>query len=130
MEKQHYTKGAILIIDDDPDIRTLMQKVLEKEGYLVDTAKHKEEALEKIARSQPLLILLDVLLSGADGRELCQYIKSNSSTANIPVIIFSAHPSINDDKVKTYGAEDFIAKPLNTELLLQKVEKHFAAHTK
>lgn len=128
MKKSEHTQ--ILIIDDDPDIRTLMQKVLEKEGYSVATAKHKEEALELINQSQPLLILLDVLLSGADGREFCKWLKANSGTAHIPVIIFSAHPSINDDKVKTYGADDFIAKPLNTELLIQKVEKHLATQTK
>lgn len=130
MEKLQHPYRTVLIIDDDPDIRTLMQKVLEKEGYQVETAKHKEEALDKLNQTQPFLILLDVLLSGSDGRELCQYIKNNALTAHIPVIIFSAHPSVNDNKAKTYGADDFIAKPLNTELLLQKVEKHFAAHTK
>ena len=118
----------ILIIDDDPDIRMLMQKVLEKQGYHVDTARSKEEAWEKIAEVHPELILLDVLLSGADGRELCQNIKKNEATQHVPVIIFSAHPSINDAKVKTYGADGFIAKPLNTELLVQKVEQLLSAN--
>jgi len=116
--------GKILIIDDDPDIRTLMQMVLEREGYAVDTARHKEEALEKLRASTPVLILLDVLLSGSDGRELCQAIKSDSSTQKIPIIIFSGHPSVTIDKARNFGADDFIAKPLNTELLLQKVERH------
>jgi CheY-like chemotaxis protein len=128
MNKPEHTQ--ILIIDDDPDIRMLMQKVLEKEGYSVATVRNKEEALEGLNQSQPLLILLDVLLSGSDGRELCRYLKANSATSNIPIIIFSAHPSINDDKARTYGADDFIAKPLNTELLLQKVEKHLATQIK
>jgi len=130
MEKLQHSDRTILIIDDDPDIRTLMQKVLEKEGYKVETARNKEEALEKLNQTQPLLILLDVLLSGSDGRELCQYIKNKETTAHIPVIIFSGHPSVNDNKVKTYGADDFIAKPLNTTLLLQKVEKYFEAQIK
>ena len=130
MEMKQTLSGHILIIDDDPDIRLLMQRVLEKEGYNVDSAVHKEDALDKLSHSKPQLILLDVLLSGADGRELCQWIKSNENTQHVPVIIFSAHPSINDDKVKQYGADDFIAKPLNTDLLLQKVERHLSVKAK
>jgi len=129
MDTKNTLSGTILIIDDDPDIRTLMQKVLAKEGYTVVSATSKEDALDKLSSFVPELILLDVLLSGADGRELCQHIKNDPSTQNIPVIIFSAHPSVNDDKVRTYGADDFIAKPLNTQLLLQKVERQLAANT-
>ncbi len=130
MDIKNVLTGKILIIDDDPDVRMLMRKILEKEGYPVDSAVDKEDALKKLSAITPGLILLDVLLSGSDGRQLCQWIKNNEKTKDVPVIIFSAHPSVNDDKVKMYGADDFIAKPLNTELLLQKVEKQLKAQVK
>ena len=114
--------AKILLIDDDPDIRMVMSKMLNKEGYAVETASRREEALECIANEKPSLILLDVLLSGADGRELCREIKATEATKDIPVIMFSGHPSAAQ-QFESYGADDFIAKPFNTETLLQKLSR-------
>ena len=110
----------ILVIDDDPDIRTVMSILLRKSGYQVDTASNREEALLKM-NDKPSVVLLDVLLSGSDGRDLCKEIKSNSALGNIPVIVFSAHPGAAD-KIDEYGADDFIPKPFNTDLLLEKIQ--------
>lgn len=112
--------AKILLIDDDPDVRRLMSAMLTKEGYEVDTASRKEEALEKLSTATPSLILLDVLLSGDDGRELCREIKAREKTRNVPVIMLSGHPSAAQ-QLETYGADDFVAKPFNTELLLSKM---------
>ncbi|HEY0040866.1 MAG TPA: response regulator [Flavisolibacter sp.] len=114
--------AKILLIDDDPDIRTVMSKVLNKQGYDVQTASCREEALEKLSHEKPAVILLDVLLSGSDGRELCRDIKNNSETKNIPIIMFSGHP-VAAQQFESYGADDFISKPFNTETLLQKLSK-------
>lgn len=114
--------AKILLIDDDPDIRTVMGMTLKKEGYVVETASRREEALEKIANEKPSLILLDVLLSGSDGRELCRELKSDEATRHIPVIMFSGHP-VAAQQFESYGADDFIAKPFNTEMLLQKLSQ-------
>jgi DNA-binding response OmpR family regulator len=70
--------------------------------------------------------LLDVLLSGADGRELCREIKVNETTKEVPVIMFSGHPGAAL-KFETYGADDFIAKPINTEALLNKLNQQMSA---
>ena len=113
----------VLIIDDDPDIRTVMDILLKKKGYVVDTASRKEEAFEKIEQFKPSVILLDVMLSGADGREICRDIKDNEQTKNIPVIMFSAHPGAAD-KIDTYGADDFISKPFNADVVLERVRKY------
>lgn len=113
----------ILLIDDDPDVRAVMGRMLQKEGFEVDTASRREEALEKLAQEIPSLILLDVLLSGADGRELCRDIKAGSKTKDIPVIMFSGHPGAAQ-QFQTYGADDFIAKPINSKALLEKVNLH------
>jgi len=118
--------GYILIIDDDPDIRLLMKKLLVRGGYAVDTASGKEQAWEKLSIKLPSLILLDVLLSGSDGRELCKTLKSSENTREVPVIIFSAHPGVAGN-IEKYGADDFLSKPINSVLLLQKVDHLLSA---
>ena len=112
----------ILLIDDDPDVRTMMGKVLYKEGYEVSTASGREEAFDKLNTTTPAVILLDVLLSGEDGRELCREIKDNENLRHIPIIMFSGHPGAAL-KFEAYGADDFIAKPFNTETLLKKLDR-------
>lgn len=112
----------VLIIDDDPDVRTVINILLKKNGYEVETASRREEALEKLQQFQPSCVLLDVLLSGSDGRTLCQEIKTNEETKHIPVIMFSAHPGAAE-KIDSYGADGFIAKPLNGDTLLSKIEE-------
>lgn len=112
----------ILLIDDDPDIRTVMSAVLQKHGYNVETASRREEALLKLQASLPSLILLDVLLSGSDGRDLCRELKSSPLTKDIPVIMFSGHPGAAS-QYEVYGADDFLAKPFRTETLLRKLEE-------
>lgn len=112
----------ILLIDDDPDVRMLMSRTLQKHGFEVETAARRQEALEKLQTLQPSVILLDVLLSGYDGRELCRELKASALTKDIPVIMFSGHPGASV-QYRSYGADDFIAKPFNTELLLQKLEQ-------
>lgn len=112
----------ILIIDDDPDVRTLMYSLMQKQGYEVETASKKEEVFAKLNVFEPSLILLDVLLSGADGREICQEIKSNKKTKHIPVLMISAHPGAAEN-ISSYGADDFVSKPFNTEILLEKLQR-------
>ena len=114
--------AKVLIIDDDPDVRILMDSLMKQQGYEVETASHREEAMDKLEEFQPSVVLLDVLLSGSDGREICQEIKTNSNMQHIPVIMFSAHPGAADN-IESYGADDFITKPINTDALLEKLNK-------
>lgn len=116
----------ILLIDDDPDVRTVMASLLKREGYEVETAARREEALKKLEKETPSLILLDVLLSGADGRELCRLIKANPDTREVPVIMYSGHPSAATE-YRSYGADDFVSKPFDTGVLLQKLQQHVGA---
>lgn len=114
---------TILLIDDDPDVRTVMSRLLQKQGYYVETASKREEALAKLEKKLPSLILLDVLLSGHDGRELCRELKASFATSHIPVIMFSGHPGAAL-QFEVYGADDFITKPFNTDVLLEKLDRH------
>jgi DNA-binding response OmpR family regulator len=112
----------VLIIDDDPDVRTIMNVLMKRQGYEVETAFNRDDALVKLKQFHPSVILLDVLLSGADGRELCKEIKQNDQMRSVPVIMVSAHPGAAEN-VLSYGADDFISKPINTEALLSKLDR-------
>jgi DNA-binding response OmpR family regulator len=110
----------ILVVDDEPDILEFLQVILEEEGYAVLTSD-KGEFLEQLHNGGlPHLILLDVLLSGKDGREIVKYLKSQEETKSIPVIMFSAHPSA-EETARQAGADDFLAKPFHIDVLLAKI---------
>jgi DNA-binding response OmpR family regulator len=113
----------ILVIDDDESILDAVSLILEENDYEVKSTLKAEEAYPKAIEFQPDLILLDVLLSGKDGREICKDLKEQSETKDIPVVMISAHPSARAS-VKEFGADDFIAKPFQVEDLLSSVEKH------
>ena len=113
-------RKKILVVDDEPDILEFLQVILEEEGYTVVTSD-KGEYLEQLHNGGlPHLILLDVLLSGKDGREIVKYLKSQQETRHIPVIMFSAHPSA-EWTAREAGAEDFVAKPFEIDVLLVKI---------
>lgn len=117
-------RKKILVVDDEPDILEFLQVILEEEGYVVLTSQ-KGEYLEQLHNGGlPDLILLDVLLSGKDGREIVKYLKQQDETKDIPVIMFSAHPSA-EQTAREAGSEDFIAKPFEIDELLAKVGKFF-----
>lgn len=111
----------ILIIDDDPDVLTLLQVILKRKGYYTVTAVDEKQVFAQVAAEKPDLILLDVLLSGADGRNICRKLKA-AAYKNIPVIMLSGHPAAQKG-TRDYGADDFLAKPFREKEVLQKVER-------
>lgn len=116
-------KKKVLVVDDEADILEFLKVILEDEGYTVVTTD-KDDYLEKLQDDTlPDLILLDLLLSGKDGREIVKYLKSNEKTHHIPVIMFSAHPSAREI-TKQAGADDFVAKPFEIDLFLKKVAQY------
>ena len=116
-------KKRLLVVDDEQDILEFLKVILEEEGYTVDT-RDKHEYLEKLNNDiLPDLIILDMLLSGKDGREIVTYLKMQENTKHIPVIMFSAHPNAQA-MTRNAGADDFVAKPFEIDLLLNKIAKH------
>lgn len=113
----------ILVVDDDPDILDAVQMLLEAEGYQVITSTTGEEA-ETLHRNYPDMILLDVLLSGKDGREIAKKLKTQDHTRHIPIVMMSAHPTAHKS-IKDYLADDFIAKPFDIDNLMSKIKTHF-----
>ncbi|MDQ6889867.1 MAG: response regulator [Bacteroidota bacterium] len=112
--------SRILVVDDDTDILSVMEILLTMKGFEVEVTAKGENTFPKIETFRPDLILLDVLISGHDGRAICKQLKSNESTRHIPVIMFSAHPGAAAT-IADYGADDFIAKPFDVNSLIQKV---------
>lgn len=115
--------SKILVVDDDIDILSVMEILLSMKGFDVEVTSKGENTIPKIESFKPDLILLDVLISGHDGRNICKQLKSNKSTRHIPVIMFSAHPGAAAT-ISDYGADDFIAKPFDVNNLMQKVNSH------
>lgn len=114
----------IMIVDDDEGILKAVSLFLEVEGYEVavrENARFMDE-VSSLTAEKPDLILLDMLLSGADGRVLCKKLKSQVHTKKIPIIIFSAHPTA-EKTVKSAGADAFVGKPFDTRELLMKIKK-------
>ena len=111
----------ILVVDDDPSILDAMEIALNLQGYEVETTTKGEETFSRIASFHPDLILMDVYLSGMDGREICKQIKEEEKTKDIPVIIFSANKSMKE-VFEESGANDFIGKPFNMDELYNKVK--------
>ncbi len=115
----------ILVVDDDQDILDAIQFTLESSGYDVKTTEKGEyaENLHDNNGGLPVLIILDVLLSGKDGRTICKKLKSQKDTKHIPIIMISAHPDA-EKSVKEVGADAFLAKPFDVDKLLALVEKY------
>jgi DNA-binding response OmpR family regulator len=112
----------ILVIDDDKDILEALQLILEGEGYYVQTATKEFEALSQLSSFVPDLVILDVLLSGEDGRVVCEKIKNNTNYSHIPVLMMSAHLTAKDSSYNM-GADSFLAKPFDIAELLQKINQ-------
>ena len=114
----------ILIVEDDPDIVLALTTILEDEGYAVvalDSGRHLSENMPP--SSLPDLILLDMLLSGQDGREIARQLKADPSTRQIPILMLSAYPTI-EQEAKAAGADSFLAKPFELDDLLAKVTSY------
>jgi len=116
-------KKKLLVVDDEEDILEFLRVILEEEGYIVITTD-KDDYLEKLHNDTfPDLILLDLLLSGKDGREIVKYLKMQENTKHIPVIMFSAHPNAQE-MTRNAGADDFVAKPFEIDQLLNKIAQY------
>jgi DNA-binding response OmpR family regulator len=121
------TPATILALDDDPDIRLVVEMILHQEGYHVLVTSRGKELFVALAENHVQLILMDVLLCGEDGRDLTRILKGNPHTREIPVILFSATPH-SEAYILECGADDFLLKPFELENLLATISKHLARH--
>ncbi len=113
----------ILVVDDDEGILDAVSLILQDEGYAVETVTKGSETFKKISAVHPDVIILDVLMSGTDGRDICRKIKADHQMKGIPVIMMSAHPAANQGAVDC-GADGFVAKPFEINELLDEIKRH------
>lgn len=119
--------NRVLIVDDNFDILWVVETVLKRYGFEVMALPKGEDVLPRTKTFHPQIILLDVFLSGIDGIEVCNKLKSNPVTKDIPVIMFSAHTNFPDIK-KFCKADDFIAKPFDVNDLIKKIKYQIDAN--
>ncbi len=113
--------GPILVVDDDPDIRDMMELVLAMRGYRVQSARDGVDALEQLESGPPpALVLLDLMLPQIDGIEVVRAMKANPKLAPIPVVIISGDSAARE-KARIGGAAACLLKPVELEELLQTV---------
>jgi DNA-binding response OmpR family regulator len=110
----------IMIADDDPGIVDAVEMLLEFEGYEVSSTVDGATVLD-LKDELPDLLLLDIWMSGEDGRDICKKLKQIEITKNIPVIMISASRDIKESAIAA-GADDFLAKPFEMNDLLQKIK--------
>jgi CheY-like chemotaxis protein len=120
-------KGTILIIDDEPNARDLLSRMLSKEGFEVAAASSGEEGLRLARKLRPRAITLDAMMPGMDGWTVLAKLKADRELQEIPVIMIS----IEDRKEMGFalGAADYLTKPIDSERLLAMLEKHRDSHS-
>lgn len=121
-------RKKILIVDDEPSMVSVLQRHVSNAGYEYEIASNGREALEKIKKEQPDLVLLDLMMPGMNGFETCRHIRASEATRKIPVLIITALRSESDsDAAAASGANEFIIKPIDGPHLAQRLRHHLGS---
>jgi two-component system, OmpR family, alkaline phosphatase synthesis response regulator PhoP len=116
------TRSCIFVVEDEEDILELLRYHLTREGYAVTTAVRGEDAVKAITRKTPDLILLDLMLPGLDGLEVCRTLKKDPKTTGIPIVMLTAKGEESDVVTGLeLGADDYITKPFSINVLIARV---------
>jgi len=123
MKRQsHMAKETILIVEDEEDILELVRYNLAREGYRVTGLTSGEEALKAVRKSPPDLVLLDLMLPGMDGLEICKILKGDPQTRHIPIVMLTAKSEDSDIVTGLeIGADDYITKPFSPKVLIARI---------
>ncbi len=115
-------KGPILVVEDEEDIRNLVLRQLEREGWVARGAANGADALEIARRTPPSLVILDLMLPGLSGTEVCRRLRAEPETREVPIIILSARGEEIDRVVGfEVGADDYVTKPFSPRELVLRV---------
>ena len=113
--------AKILIVDDDQTIGLMLKDILEFNGHEVTVSQEPRKTKENLLENDAELLLLDKLISGVDGTDVCKKLKEDEQVAHIPVIMMSALHNV-DEICKSAGAADFLSKPFDMETLIEKID--------
>jgi DNA-binding response OmpR family regulator len=117
----------ILAVDDDNDILDVIKIILEDEGYEVFTLANGKYVFDVVEEKIPDLILLDVMLGGLDGRDICRALKEHEEYKKIPVVMISASHNLNNLLLMPGAPDNFLAKPFDIDRLIDMVKAQLAA---
>jgi CheY-like chemotaxis protein len=123
MNKPHPSIDRILVVDDLADNSFLLQTILEDEGYQVEVANNGRLALKKISTNPPDLILLDVMMPEMNGFEVTRLIRQNLALPYIPILLISGYSGPTSGDSYDVGADGFISKPIDFDVLLNRVKE-------
>jgi DNA-binding response OmpR family regulator len=116
------TQPSILIVDDDATTRKIVSRVLQREGYAVLVARNSSEAFSSIREHHPDLVILDVVLPGMDGYEICHHLRTEESLAGLSILMFTARNLPADQRRGfSVGADDYLTKPINSADLVSRI---------
>jgi len=116
-------KKKILVVDDEPHIVNLVRLTLSQEKYEIYSAYTGKEAIELAKQIIPNLVILDLMMPSVDGYQVCEELRKNKKTANIPVMILSAKSQLADKfKSINVGADDYMIKPFDPDELVKRVK--------
>lgn len=123
-------KKTVLVVEDEEDILALLHFNLVKAGYKVDCAADGEEGLRKIAENQPDIMLLDLMLPGIGGLDICRKLRADEKTATLPIIMLTARGE-EADVVQglELGADDYMTKPFSIKILLARIQTVLKRHS-
>ncbi len=114
--------SRLLVVEDDPDIAALLRHYLERAGHQVDVLTHGQDALPHTRERRPDLVILDRMLPGVDGLEICRLLRSQPATADLPVMMVTARAEESDRIVGLeLGADDYITKPFSAKEVVARV---------
>ena len=122
-------KTHILIVEDSENILTVIKLMFELQGWNVSERTNLTTIIDDVKQIKPDLILMDMLLSGANGCDACKMIKQDNEIKKIPLIIMSAHPKAHQE-ANDAGANYFIAKPFEMDQIIGKVQQALDEHPK
>src|SRR5713101_4993576 len=123
-------RTRILVVDDEPDILELVQYNLSKDNYDVMGVESGEEALAQVHATPPDLIVLDLMLPGVDGLEVCRVLKRDTRTAAIPIVMLTARGEEADMVAGLeLGADDYLTKPFSPRVLLARIRAVLRRHS-
>ena len=123
------SKGSILVVDDNPDNVEILRAFLESRGYTVTVAAEGTAALARMEEVRPALVLLDVMMPGMDGWQVCRAIKNHPEYGGHTKVVMVTAKGAFEDKFEGLrsGADDYVVKPVDFKDLLEKVERNLAA---
>ena len=114
-----------LVVDDSQTDLTVISTPLRRDGYQVETASNSDEAMAQLARETPDLLLLDVIMPGMNGYQLCRTLRRDARYAKLPIVLVSSKAQDFDRHWgMKQGATDYITKPFSTDQLLSTVQRH------